>query len=192
MKKEGQAADPANRAALLLFGLILAAAGSYTLVRGLGILGVDRAADSVPETLLALFPDPGWPWLPAVVGSAALLLAIIGLFWFAAQFKVPPKASMVTVHRTDRGITRVRGSAVGHAASTQLARIPGTGGVRVRIFSTPSGQRADVRLEIVDGADVPEIIESAEDSLSRTIALAGLGNVRSSIRLIPVADQRVQ
>lgn len=190
--KDGQAVDRANRAALLIFGLILAALGSYTLVRGLGVLGDGSAADSVSETLLALIPDPDWRWLPAVAGSIALLFVIIGLRWVAAQVKFPPKASVVTVEKTDRGTTQVRGSAVSHAVSTQLARIPGTGGARVRIFSTPSGQRADVHLEIVDGADASGIVDSAEETLSQATALAGLVNVRSSIRLVPIAKQRVQ
>lgn len=186
-----QAVDRVNRVALLALGLMLAALGFYTLVRGMGILGRGNAADSVSETLLAPFPNPGWPWLPAVVGSIALLLAIVAIYWVGAQFILPPKAHTLTVEKTDRGTTRIRGSAVGHAAAAQLARIPGTGGAKVRVFAAPSGQRADVRLEIVDGADVPGIIGSAEEALSRVTALAGLGNVRSSIRLVPVADKRV-
>ncbi|MEX0791430.1 MAG: hypothetical protein WD178_11715 [Actinomycetota bacterium] len=189
--RDGQPVDRTNRFALLFLGLILATMGSYTLVRGLGILGDARAADSVSATLLGLIPDPGWRWLPAVVGSIALLLAILGLCWVAAQVKFQPGASTVTVDRTDRGITRVRGSALSHALSTQLARIPGTGDARVRIVSTPSGQRAEIHLEIVEGSDVPGIIESAQDALSRASRLTGLGKVASSIRLVPVADQRV-
>ncbi|HVL51577.1 MAG TPA: hypothetical protein VM754_08780 [Actinomycetota bacterium] len=189
--RDGQAVDRTNRVALLVLGMVLAAVGSYALVRGLGILGEDPAADSVADTLLGLVPDPGWPWLPAVVGSLALLLAILAVLWAAAQVKFPPRASPVTVETTDRGITQVRGSALSHALSTQLARIPGTGDARVRIVSTPSGQRADIRLEIVDGADVPGIIDSAEEAMSRASRLTGLGTVASSIRLVPVADQRV-
>ena len=189
--RDGQAVDRTNRAALLVLGMALASMGSYALVRGLGILGDSRAADSVADTLLALIPDPEWPWLPAVVGSLALLLAILSVRWAASQVKFPPRASPVTVETTDRGITQVRGSAFSHAVSTQLSRIPGTGDARVRIVSTPSGQRADIRLEIVDGADVSRIIESAEEALSRTSRLTGLDTVASSIRLVPVADQRV-
>ncbi|CAN5808219.1 hypothetical protein BH23ACT12_BH23ACT12_24180 [soil metagenome] len=188
----GQAVDRANRLALLFLGLILAAIGSYTLLRGMGTLGNGSAADSVSDTLLGLIPGPRWRWLPAVVGSIALLLAILGLRWVAAQFKVPPKASAVTVERTDRGTTRVRGSAVSHAVATALAHLPGTAGAQVQIFKTPSGQRAHVRLEIVDGADVPGIIESAEQALSQATRLVGLGAVQPSIRLVPVANQRVQ
>jgi len=187
----GQAVDRTNRVALLVLGLILTAVGSYALVRGLGVMGDGRAADSVAGTLLGLIPDPEWRWLPAMVGSLALLLAILGLRWVTAQVKFPPRTSTVTVEETDRGTTQVRGSAVSHAVSTQLARIPGTGDARVRITSTPSGRRADIRLEIIDRADVAGIIESAEAALSQASRLTGLGDVTASIRLVPVADRRV-
>lgn len=187
-----RAVDRVNRLALAALGLMLAALGLYTLVRGMGILGRGDAADSVSETVLGLFPDPGRPWLPAVVGSSALLIAIAAIAWAGAQFILPPQAPTLSVERTERGTTRVRGSAVGHAAAAQLARIPGTGDAKVRVYAIPSGQSADVRLEIVDGANVPGIIESAEEALSEATALAGLGPVRSSIRLVPVADKRVQ
>ncbi|MGH2771508.1 MAG: hypothetical protein ACRDJF_13475, partial [Actinomycetota bacterium] len=117
--------DRVNRLALLVIGLVLSAAGAGGLALGAGQLGEGLAGERVPDTLVGLYPPASPAWVPPVAGATALLLGYLALHWVAAQVRRPPTVRSIELESEGRGRTEVAGSALEHAISAGLERLPG-------------------------------------------------------------------
>jgi hypothetical protein len=69
-----------NRGLLVALGIVLLAAGAFTLLTGLGVLHVLR-----PDATLVVRGVRTQPWVPYVVAAAAIVLGLLCLRWLAAQ-----------------------------------------------------------------------------------------------------------
>ncbi len=184
--------DRVNRLALFIVGLVLSGAGAAGLALGTGRAGEGLAGERIPDTLVGLYPPTAPAWVPAIVALAALLLAYLALRWIGAQLRLPPAVRSIELEHEGRGRTEIRGSALEHAISADLERLPGATDARVRLLVDGSRPSLAIRLEFAERADVSELLRLAGKALPAAARLAGMQELEASVRLVPVEPKRVQ
>lgn len=191
MRKSGSGIDRINRLSLVVIGLVLVAAGAAGMALGTGLMGSDLAGDSISDTL-GQVPTEAELWVGLGAVAAGLLLAYISLRWLLAQFRIPKSAHSLKVETGGRGRTEVKGSAVEHAVSQNLARLPGAKKVRVHLRDNGVEPHLDIRFEVADDADVSDLVRGAGKVLPQAAGLVGRDRLNASIRLVPVPPERVR
>ena len=138
--------DRVERATFSILGLLLLAAGLYTLLRGLGTFGSGASDDPLisASTRRFLGDHEGWWW--AAGAAAALLCVLAGLALLRRQLRaVPRRGADPLVRRRDDGVTRVDRGALTGALEDELEHLPdvdrGCGPSRARGYAS-AGRRA--------------------------------------------------
>jgi hypothetical protein len=173
-----------NRTVLVLIGLVLLAAG----VGGL-LLSVDLIAGGTGRW--PVVPDPvtgfaaGTWWLPWAVAAAAVVAALLGLWWLLAQFRVDwPTQLDLTGDRPD-GTTTLAAGALTDAVEDDAASIRGVTGASASLRSQPI-QRLDLTVDLAAAADVSEIRRRLEQqTAARTRKVIDQPNLPIWIELRP-------
>lgn len=149
-------ADRRNRAGLSLLGLLLLGVGTYGLARGWGAFG-DRAASGslLLESWRRFVRDASWFWPVAAVAS--LMLALFGLRWLRAQLAAatPPRVDLT--HRGDGGTTIVRPAGAAQALADDIETYGGVTAASARLTGDPETPEVDLRVEVVDGCNLPSL-----------------------------------
>ena len=76
-----------NRTVLVLIGLVLLAVGVGGLLLSLDLIGAGTGRRAIVPDLVAGFVL-GTSWLPWAAAAAAVVVALLGLWWLLAQFRV--------------------------------------------------------------------------------------------------------
>ena len=123
-----------NRTVLGLIGLMLLAAGVGGLLLSLDLLAGGTGRRPVVPELVAEFATGTW-WLPWAVAAAAVVAALLGLWWLVDQFRVDwPTQLDLTGDRPD-GTTTLAAGALTDAVEDDAASIRGVTGASASLRS---------------------------------------------------------
>mgnify|MGYP001164665912 CR=1 FL=1 len=183
--------DHVNRAALLIIGVLLAAAGSLGLAAGEGeIDGLDAPAALYEDARREAVADSNL-WFAVTVGVAAVVL-VLALFWMVRQFTSRPGAhlSTVVVAAGRRGRTTLEPAPLARAIAGDLETIDGVRRAKVRIESLGEVPSVRARLEVDGHVDPDDLLARAEPALQRAARSVDAATVDARLR-IDFADHRV-
>ena len=137
-----------NRAALLLLGTLLTAAGGLGLAAGVGAFGSDRRSGPVLDPTVQRFAtDHTWYW-PAWALAAAVI-AVLALAWLLLQLRSESVSTLRLERDRRRGDTELRAAAVVSAVCADAQSMPGV----TRAWAQLRGAPAAPRLVLVAGLD---------------------------------------
>ncbi len=161
-------ADRRNRAGLLLLGLVLLGMGAYGLARGWGAFGAGAASDPllVDAWRRAFTRNSTWAW-PAVA-AVALVLALLGMRWLRAQLAPATFQRVDLAHREEGGVTMVRPAGAARALAGDIEAYRGVAGASARVTGEPEAPEIDLRVDVVEGCNVPALRSRIEqEALAR-------------------------
>jgi hypothetical protein len=129
-----------NRALLVLFGLLLLAAGVGVLIIAVGVVPQVRPDDPLIPTRIAL---PGWaPWA-ALAASVVLGLACLG--WLLAQtIRRPATGTWILTDNPRQGTTKIAADTAAAPLVVEIETYPGVHRATARL----SGSRAQPMLHL--------------------------------------------
>jgi hypothetical protein len=159
--------NTANRTVLLLIGVVFVAAGAGGLLLSLNLLGGDTGPLPVVPKSVAGYAT-GTPWLPWAVAGAAVVVALLGLCWLLAQFRVDwPTQLDLTGDRLD-GNTTLSAGALTDAIEDDAASILGVTDASASLRSQPT-RRLDLTVDLAAFADLGEVRQRLEEqTVTRT------------------------
>lgn len=128
-------ADRTNRVTLVLFGLLVLAAGGGGMAASTGVFGAAFARQHLFDNRASSYigHHGGWLW-PAVAGGC-LLLALACLRWVLALLASTDRAGDITIPGdTDRGTTIVQPTAITDALTREISAYHGVDAAKSRII----------------------------------------------------------
>jgi len=178
-----------NRTVLVLIGLVLVAAGVGGLLLSLDLTGGGTGLWPVVPDLVAGFVI-GTSWLPWAVAAAAVVVALLGLWWLLAQFRVDwPTQLDLTGDRPD-GTTTLAAGALTDAVEDDAASIRGVTGASASLRSQPT-RRLDLTVDLAAFADLGEVRRRLEQqTATRTRQVIDQPNLPIWIELRPTRRER--
>jgi hypothetical protein len=178
-----------NRTVLALIGLVLLAAGVGGLLLSLDLIGGGTGRRPVVPDLVAGFII-GTSWLPWSAAAAALVVALLGLWWLLAQFRVDwPTQLDLTGDRPD-GTTTLAAGALTDAVEDDAASIRGVTGASASLRSQPT-RRLDLTVDLAAFADLGEVRRRLEQqTATRTRQVIDQPNLPIWIELRPTRRER--
>jgi hypothetical protein len=178
-----------NRTVLVLIGLVLLTAGVGGLLLSFDLIAGGTERWLVVSDLVAGFATSTW-WLPWAVAAAAVVAAMLGLWWLLAQFRVDwPGQLDLTGDRPD-GTTTLTASALTDAVEDDAASIRGVTGASANLRSRPT-RRLDLTVNLAAFADLGEVRRSLEQqTAARTRQVIDQPNLPIRIELRPTRRER--
>lgn len=175
--------DRLNRTVVTIIGSILLAVGAYGLLRGVGVLGEDRADEALRTKGIADVVDERWFW--AVVAAVSLLIAFAAASWLKAQLTPSPSLGHLAVATGDGpGKTTLDTSAVNAAVTRDVEADPDVTSARVRVVPTGDAMGLDVRAVVADHGDVHAVRRRIETVvLDRARTALGRPDLTATLRL---------
>jgi hypothetical protein len=149
--------DRLNRAGLSLLGLLLLGVGAYGLARGWGAFGDRAASDALLLESWRRFVVRNGSWLWPVGAAASLILALVGLRWLRAQLAAATPPRIDLTHRGDGGTTVVRPAGAAQALADDIETYRGVTSASARLTGDPEAPEVDLRVEVVDGCNLPSL-----------------------------------
>jgi hypothetical protein len=178
-----------NRTLLVLIGLVLLAVGVGGLLLSLDLIGGGTGRRPVVPDLVAGFII-GTSWLPWSAAAAALVVALLGLWWLLAQFRVDwPTQLDLTGDRPD-GTTTLAAGALTDAVEDDAASIRGVTGASASLRSQPT-RRLDLTVDLAAFADLGEVRRRLEQqTATRTRQVIDQPNLPIWIEFRPTRRER--
>jgi hypothetical protein len=178
-----------NRTVLVLIGLVLLAVGVGGLLLSLDLIGGGTGRRPVVPDLVAGFII-GTSWLPWSAAAAALVVALLGLWWLLAQFRVDwPTQLDLTGDRPD-GTTTLAAGALTDAVEDDAASIRGVTGASASLRSQPT-RRLDLTVDLAAFADLGEVRRRLEQqTATRTRQVIDQPNLPIWIEFRPTRRER--
>jgi hypothetical protein len=177
----------ANRTGLIVLGLLLCAAGAAALARGLGVLGTKAAQQPLLTDDLAVFArENAWFW--PVVALTGLLVAIIGLAWLLAQFRLN-RLRRLRLESSASGVSDIGGRTVCDALAEQVMRHRGVEKAGAVLRGPVEAPKLDMQVSTSNAGEWRKLVTSLHDTdipdvrralgLDRLPAVVRLGFTRS-------------
>jgi hypothetical protein len=159
----------------LLLSFILIASGT-----GLWLVVPDLVVDFVTSSF----------WLPWAAAAAAVVVALLGLWWLLDQFRVDwPSQLDLTGDRLD-GTTTLAAGAFTDAVEDDAASIRGVTGASASLRSQPT-RRLDLTVDLAAFADLGEVRRRLEQqTVARTRQVIDQPNLPIRIELRPTRRER--
>ena len=178
-----------NRTVLALIGLVLLAAGVGGLLLSLNLIANGTGQSPVVPDTVAGFVA-GTSWLPWAAAAAAVVVALLGLWWLLAQFRVDwPSQLDLTGDRPD-GTTTLAAGAFTDAVEDDAESIRGVTGASANLRSKPT-RRLDLTVNLAAFADLGEVRRSLEQqTAARTRQVIDQPNLPIRIELRPTRRER--
>lgn len=151
-----------NRAVLAVVGLLLLAAGVFTLLLGLGVLGADQAGRTVVDPAVSDVARAGWFW--PVVGVAGLLVAALSAWWLLAQARTD-RLARIRVEDTEAGRTLLEGGALTRAVEDEVEGLPGVTRASAHLSGTSSAPRLHLRVRLDGRTDPTQVHRAVSDEV---------------------------
>jgi hypothetical protein len=156
--------DRVERATFSILGLLLLAAGLYTLLRGLGAFGHAASDDPLISASTRRFLGDHEAWWWAAGAAGALLAVLAGLALLRRQLRaVPRRGGSPLVRRRDDGVTRVDRGALTAALEEELEHLPDVDRASARLVRAGAHPLVDLRLQVSDDADLGDVRGALED-----------------------------
>jgi len=151
-----------NRVLLTILGVLLLAAGIYTLLRSWGALG-DAAADDPLFTSAARdWVDRNQDWFWPVMAGVSTLIALLALRWLLAQLRTDRPGNSDLAWSTASGRTRIRAGAIADAVSDDIESDPGVERATVRMVGDEQHPELHLYIDARDDASLAEIRDHLE------------------------------
>jgi membrane protein implicated in regulation of membrane protease activity len=178
-----------NRTVLALIGLVLLAAGIGGLLLSLNLIAPGTGRWPVVPDAVAGFATGTW-WLPWAAATAAVVVALLGLWWLLAQFRVDwPSQLDLTGDRSD-GTTTLAASAFTDAVEDDAESIRGVTGASATLRSKPT-RRLDLTVNLAAFADLGEVRRRLEQqTAARSRQVIDQPNLPIRIELRPTRRER--
>ena len=178
-----------NRVVLALIGLVLLAAGVGGLLLSFILIAHGTGLWLVVPDLVVEFATSTW-WLPWAVAAAAVVVALLGLWWLLAQFRVDwPSQLDLTGDRPD-GTTTLAVGALTDAVEDDAASIRGVTDASASLRSQPT-RRLDLTVDLAAFADLGEVRRRLEQqTVARTRQVIDQPNLPIRIELRPTRRER--
>ena len=146
-----------NRIVLVLFGLVLMAAGGYGLARSYGALGSSKQHEPIliPQVRTFIADHHDWFWWAA--GALSVLIALLALAWLRAQLHFPRPANDNLDRAEPDGLTRIHGSAPADALAADINTLPGVAATAARIWGDPTKPHVHLQLQLHDDAALEDL-----------------------------------
>lgn len=185
--------DGANRAGLLILGLVLVVAGGLGLAAATGEFAVMQPSELAEGAGDVAAAEP-WLWWSVVLLLAALLVLLgLRLAWRELAARPGIEADELTLDRGEMGTTRVDTRALERAAADDFARQDGVTGSRARLVQAGSVPVVSVRLDIEPEADLAAICQACEPVYTRLRSTLGVEDIHADMLLRPTgAPSRVE
>lgn len=170
-----------NRGALLLLGLLLLAAGVLGLLVGLGGFGALRRAKPVLDPSTTSFADGHW-WFWLAVAAAAVLTALLSLWWLRAQVATDRVRTIDLEPDRSRGATSLEVSALERACVQELESKRGIGGAGALTLGSGHEQQLVLRISL-DGREPLRAVDAEVESDVLPKIRQVVGNPELSVRI---------
>lgn len=178
-----------NRTVLALIGLVLLAVGVGGLLLSLNLIADGSGQwPVVPDSVVEFAISTSW--LPWAAAAAAVVVALLGLWWLLAQFRVDwPGQLDLTGDRPD-GTTTLTAGALTDAVEEDAASIRGVAGASANLRSQPK-RRLDLTVNLAAFADLGEVRRRLEQqTAARTRQVIDQPNLPIRIELRPTRRER--
>jgi hypothetical protein len=156
-------ADVANRVVLLLLGLLLVVAGGLGLALSAGAFQDWRARSPVLPDQLHTFPDEQ-PWFWWAVAGAALLLALLALWWLASQLRTNRVSRIDRTTSAPEGYTTLHARALANAVEDEADGIDGVTSATARLHDRPR-LGLDLTVGLTNTPDIDKLRAQLEDDV---------------------------
>ncbi|MCD9623957.1 alkaline shock response membrane anchor protein AmaP [Rhabdothermincola salaria] len=177
--------DGTNRVLLLLFGLVLAAAGGLGLALNQGLLDdVDQPRSIYADVRDELVADPDL-WFAVILGASVVVM-VLALVWASRQFTSrpgPPHLSTVVLHADRRGRTTLEPAGLAQAIAGDIGTVDGVRKARVRIVAMGREPSMHVRLDVHRAVDPDALLRRLEPALDRAAESLGVDAVEARVRI---------
>lgn len=172
-----------SRWGITLFGLVLLAAGVFTVLLTFGVFGANRPQRPLLDPLVVdvLAANPLVSRLVAI--AVGLLLFVLGLMWAVRSLRPERKPDLVLDGGPGTDI-RVSASAAADAVADGAAGLPGVARARARMVGSASAPAVRATVWIDDEADVAEICRRLDGEVLVQVREAlGLAALPVAVRL---------
>lgn len=175
-----------NRVWLIIIGLVLFLGAGFTAAIGLGLLdgrtlGGLQAPDS-NQPILELPDDPTTTsTIATIMIVGGIILGILGVLWLLAQVPRKHGASELRLQDPDnKGLTTLKPSLLEDAISDRVEELEDVTGATTIVRGSSRNPDITIRVTTTSHADIPRIIEAAEQRITHDLRLS-LGKEPASL-----------
>ena len=168
---------------LASIGALLVILGAGGVTMGARGFGADRAGSSViyPRAAQLLNREQSWLWW--VLGAAALVIALLAVYWLIVQLRVG-RIGTVTLSRSHAGDSSVSASALAEAIRVDALALPEVDRAKVRLVSHPDRPEVLLAIWLHEGVDLGAVRQKLEhDVLRHARESLGLASLRTWLRI---------
>lgn len=188
-------ADRANRAVLLLLGLLLLAAGVAGLLASLGVFGAAFAHRALFDNGFSRYVGANGTWLWPVTAVAAFLLGLLVLRWLAALLLSTDRAGPIRLPGDRRaGRTVVEPAALVGAVVAEVEGYRGVESAKGRLVGSSADPRLVLLVAVAPDGDLAAVRRRVEaEALAHARAALGRPDLpaRLDLRLGRRSAERV-
>lgn len=161
-------ADRTNRAMLILFALLLIAAGVLGALAGFGVLGSATKHNALLSNRVGTYFSEHGDWLwPAIAGVAAIV-ALLALRWLVALlFSTDRTGDLTLTGDRTRGRTTLSAAALTGAVSHEIGSYSGVQSTRARLIGDQSNPTLVITASLEEAADLPGLRRRIEANAVR-------------------------
>lgn len=152
----------ANRAALLLVGVILLLAGAAGFAAGLGAFGSSFATQHLLPSTTRGYADRNGSWFWPVVGLVGVVVALPALRWLAIQLRSNRIGQLDLVRDRHTGNTTVAARAVCDALAAEIAAYPGVDAAGAQLIGSPRHPTLLVRVRLDGRNEISDVRQRIE------------------------------
>lgn len=146
-----------DRFLVLLFGVLLTAAGVLALLVGLGVFGSRLRAQPVLDNVAGDYVGRNSQWLWPVIALVGLLLGLLALRWLMKQLTPTAVRDLQLEQAATDGHTDLSGSAVTSAVSQEIRDYRGVTGASARLTGEETDPQLVLRVQLDRRADVAAV-----------------------------------
>jgi hypothetical protein len=174
----------ANRTALCTLGVVVLAAGAFTLLTTFGLLPTPGFG---PHRRLITSSAPPLSWAPYVIVVVAILLGLGCLWFLAAQARRHPKTqSWRLAGDRDRGSTRLHADVAAEPLSLEIEDYPGVRAAAAWLSGQPNQPALLLRVRTDHEANIIELRQRIHtEALPRLAQALELGELPTTTLVEP-------
>lgn len=146
-----------DRFLILLFGLLLTAAGVLALLLGLGVFGAQIRDKPTLDNVISDYVGRNGQWLWPVIALVGLLLGMLALRWLIAQLTPTAVRNLQLEPTGTTGHTELTGSAITSAVSDEIASYRGVTGSSARLTGDDTDPQLVLRVQLDRRADIAAV-----------------------------------
>lgn len=186
-------ADRTNRAVLVLFALVLTAAGVAGALAGLGGFGQSIKHEVLVSGQVVDYFGRHGDWLWPVIAVGAAVIALLALRWLLALlFSTDRSGDLPMAGDRTAGRTTLSAAALTDAVAAEVDGYPGVHAAHARLIGDPTAPTLVLTATVEERADLPALRRRIEANAVRH-ARQALDNPELPVRLdLAITDRQAQ